>query len=735
MPLQMTEEEFISLGIQVQDEGFNALNQHLASVESHIQDVGAAVESVNQISDAPLEKLSDHFSQTNKQIQETNASLDKLRAGLGDMPDVDGEGGEGGGLQLTGLRRTGSALTQLGLGEIGRPVSLIGDVQQVGKTIDELGSSLEHLPGIFGTVAAQGEALAGGFGGLIAVAGPLALAIGGIGVALKAFFDEIEKGQKAVDQAEQGLVGYYKLVDTGTSESILKQIDGQKAIQDANDNAIAVNQKKIDDLLADATKGLSPELAKTVREGILSGTKEGAYSATEIVENAGNNAQDLLGIQIIQKAIEPLQKASADAATNIDQYNQALGDTKVKANDAKEAEQKLQAERDQQADKNIQIATQNAQLEATGSSKSIEDRIKSIQAEKQAIEDEQATQELSIDKRQQLVKQFEDLTKEENTLTNTILPAVKAREAEEKATKDTQKAINDITHANDAYSKSVQSAKEALDNSIQSAKQREALAEEQNRPGSLQDTEAREKIRLDEGRKETQIAQESADRLVDIRAKEGQAEQQVAVDLQRQFADDVTKFQEQQQTDAMDHEQRLAEIRRNAQDAELDDIANRDFAKLAQDQAGAKKQESQEDQKFADQEQKLAIHLQQEEKQQQVAAQRRLEDLRNNEVIQIQEQAIADQRKLDALRQSEQYQLDDLTTAEGYKIQILRVGLQNEITLFQAASTQRIQILQNELQAAQAHAQQQIARLNPTGSAILDLGGTLNDQLAQMFSQ
>jgi hypothetical protein len=711
MALQMTEEEFISLGIEVQDAGFNALNQHLGNVETHIQSVGAAVESVNQISEVPLEKLTDHFSQTNKQIQETNASLDKLRAGLGDMPDLgDEEGGGGGGLGgVSGLRRTGGALTQLGLGEIGRPVQLIGDLQQISKTFDQLSQPVEDAIGSMSKLVG-GMAPLGAIG-LAAAAGVaiVALVINDLNEKAKIAEQELKAFGSATEKTSS-------IIAEGTQATLKAASEASKDSTRQAD-IVAQDIQHIRDRATQGGGALAQDVAGLTDQQILkSNLLRGTYA-------------DLF------TSIDKATQAQQEDITTFNQLASAISKGSTIAADATISEKALQDARDKTANKNIQDAVQTDQLERTGTSKSVQDRIASIEAEKKAILDELGTQQVSLDKRIELTRRVSELSNEEDKLTNTVLPLVQAREAEDKAAKDTKKALDDITKAHEAYEKSIQSAKDSLNNQIQTAKQREALAEEANTPGSLQDTEQREKIRLDEGRKETQLAQESADRLVDIRAKEGQDEQHVQVDLQREFADDVTKFQEQQQTDALNHEQRLAQIKSDAQDAELDDIANRDFAKLAQDQEGAKKQESQEDQKFAQQEQQLAVHLQQEEKQQQIAAQRRLDDLRTAEAFQEQEQQIAAQRKLDALRQSEQYQLDDLTTAEGYKIQILRVGLQNEISLYQQQEQQRLQIAQQTQAAIIASAQQQIARLNPTGSAILDLGGTLNDQLAQMFSQ
>src|SRR5712691_8613747 len=221
MALHMSEEEFISLGIEVQDAGFNALNQHLDNVEARIQ-------SVNQISEAPLEKLTDHFAQTNKQIQDTNDSLDKLRAGLGDMPDFGGGDEEGGGFSTAGLSRglssAGMLARRAGAGGLGSGLQDISALVRVQSAVGKLEDQLGNLPGILGEAATEGEALAGGLGSVLAVAGPLVLAVGAVAVGFKVFVtDTLEPANKALQEATASVDAYYLAIGKGTKESLQKQ--------------------------------------------------------------------------------------------------------------------------------------------------------------------------------------------------------------------------------------------------------------------------------------------------------------------------------------------------------------------------------------------------------------------------------------------------------------------------------------------------------------------------------
>lgn len=712
MPLQMSEEQFLALGIEVQEEGFKVLDQNLSNIAQGAQTVAESVASINNVADAPLQKLSDRFTTTNKEIQATTDSLDELRKGLGNMPDFGGGGGpgEGRGFNTSNFQRAGRALGGLGLEGLGQPLQALDDILDVKEVLGEAGAAL----GVIGP-AAEGATL--GLGGMVSVIGPIAAIAVAAGVAVTAWNSAMSEHEKTIQNAIAQTDAYYAAIEKGTTESIQSQV---KALQIKKD----LDQRELNEV--------NTQLS-TIKKG-----KDDAYNAAVASGSEAGRIpflEDKIdpAIGALQKKAEDLQKSLDDSTNKLKGYEDALKSVDVATNDAAETEKALQNLRAREAEKSIAAAKEESQLKASGTTEGVHNRIKDVATEIEAVRKQIIQGGFSPEKISELSNRLSDLQEAEDRLTKNILPAVQVREAEEKAIKDNQKALDDITKSQDTYTKAVSDSKQQLDNQIETARIREGQAEKQAGPGGMEDVQAREKIRVDESRREIELAQDTANQLVDIRRREGQAETQVQRDLDRQLQDNVVNSNDQvaklyrdaqrtQQINAEDHEQRLAEIHEQAHEDELDDISNRDFAKLAKDMQADKQQSSKEEQKYTQQEQRLVMHLQEQEDdlaislsrqedQQRLAAERRIEDLHINLDLEVQQVNIDEQRKRDVLRQSTQYQLDDLTTAENFKIQMLRAGLDNEIAMYQQAEQQRLEIAARTQAAIVQQAMGQIAQI------------------------
>lgn len=278
-------------------------------------------------------------------------------------------------------------------------------------------------------------------------------------------------------------------------------------------------------------------------------------------------------------------------------------------------------------------------------------------------------------------------------------------------------AFEQIGKAIEDFDKKKQALEDGLALASASARQREATAEQQYTQGSLQDVEVRRKIVADESRKEIEIKQQTADKIVDIDEQLQQKLVDSATTLARANEDDLVKFGNdsaklvrQSQYDAEDaqtaHIKRLNEIRSRDDADQIIALQNRNFLAFFQSQLKQGKSVNEEDTSYTESQQKLSTHLKrqqdelaislsQEQKQRLLDYQRRFEDAQVWEQRQEFQTDQAEQRKLDTLRTSETQQLQDLSTTESYKIQLLQQGLQAELALLQAQETAKLQLLEN----------------------------------------
>jgi len=277
------------------------------------------------------------------------------------------------------------------------------------------------------------------------------------------------------------------------------------------------------------------------------------------------------------------------------------------------------------------------------------------------------------------------------------IPRAKALEDEAELLKKVTAANEELNKAREDYAKGVKDTEQQMADQKAAAISKEAQAEAELTQGSLQDTYERTRIAEAEGRKEAELAQQTADKIIDIRLKEGQKEGQLKIDLGRQLADDQTKVnqdyqkllvdnQRQQVEDAIDHQQKLADINRQSNQDGIQALLDRNFLALQKSQVGHQEAVDKENTSYQRREEQLSRHLQYQEQDlerkyaQEIAAQnlaynRKLEDARAAEDLEIYQARMAENRKLIELRTSAMQQLADLTTQENFKITMLRHNL------------------------------------------------------------
>lgn len=700
--------EHVAELINQQIAGGASLSEAVDAATASLKAEAQGLDQIGASADSATTRLQ-AFKAAQEDLSNTQPSVDEIVGG-------DDGGDSGGGFNVGALRGTGRALNQLGLGGIGRPIQQIGDVARVVGTLGDVaeaaGVSITASAVAFGSVEVA-------LGPLLVALAPVAVAVGAAVVAFEAYSAAEQKHAEDVKSAIATLDTYYAAIQKGTTETIQKQIDvlnvdlsgKQQELNNINDQ---INQQR--PTAANRPTGLIGGLADL-----------GNTLGTGITDPIRSKVEPAFG-ELTTKATE-LQKGITDDQDKLKGLQEALHSASISANDAAEAEAKLQAARDQEADKAIQRATQDQQLIDSASSKSIENRIAAINTEKDAIDKQLASQQLSTDEVTKLTKQYIDLGQEEDDLTSKILPAVQAREAEKKAIDDTTKALEAGAKAVADFFKETNATINEFDTKSAAAKAKEAQSEADLSPGSVQDTQQRAQIRLRAQRQEEQTAQQSADRITDIRTKLGDDEARIQTDYNRQILDDQVNYQDNinkavrdaqrtAQEDEIQHEQKLADIRATAQQSEQQALLDRNFLQIAKDEQNKQNAIQKEDTSYddreqalqrhlANQEQDLAISLAQQEKQQQIAEQRKLEDAQTAADNQITQERTNEIRRQLAYQLSERQQLEDLTTAEGNKIQILRIGLANELALYQQYEQQRLAIaLQTQTAILQQSAQQ-----------------------------
>lgn len=666
-------------------QGVALLSQKLADLRKTATDTGVSVDKATSSLGDGIAKATPLMDRLSAAAEKAAQSAKAASGNWNDLRDsIFSAGGAAdqasGKFNVEGLRRTGGALSQLGLGAIGGPVSRIGDVAQIAKEAESLNKTMQNLPGVFGGVAKEGTALAGSLGGVLAVVGPLAVAggilVGGLALIRKGFEDT----DKATKGAIAGLDTYYNAISTGTSKSIKEQID------------ILKQKKQADDDEAKSLKNAADVGFETAKNTQILGVTMGDFGGRVLTFLAGTGAygdtlKDTTGRQ------NELTAESADYQAKIDALTKALQSSGIAANDAKSAMEALWAELDKEAiagaNKVKQRALENfsdQQLVDAGEVDQAKKKRALLAAELEGTQDAWAKlvktgDKNSIDVQNQLKAYSDaanDLIAEIDKLDKTTIPAAQH-------TKD----LADKLKAADQTIKDRQSAIEAADKEAAKVEEKNqadiatSYGKYKNDITNIEQSSAEKQAEIhkqladklvDEARKMVEQAQDALQKLGDKRAELLTNLNRGEEDAQRKAAyDDLTlqiKDQEAAAKSYQDHLNKLEDIRRSAWADEQQALFDRNFVALAKSRLNVAAQMQNENIGFGrsekdriQQEQSARQDAQRqrafEHEQRLIAYQQANQDAVRQYQIQLRDQAIADARmrqqaQIDAQRAIEQ---------------------------------------------------------------------------------
>lgn len=668
--------------------------------------------------------------------------------GPGAIEDASGGGGGGPG-KIGSQFALGHALTAAGrtvgapgLTQAGAFIYMEEGLRKIGPLFEELNATIEASPGVLepliGGLAGLGVPMAG----LLAVVVPVAAAIGGVVIAYKIFENNLKDVSLALKDALATQQAYYQAVKTMTTEEAKIKISSLEETAAANQRAKAETQGAIEALqkqtninmefgktlpaqLGQPFRDLSAQLDKN-NEAIIQtnaelgryegGLKSGSFAANDAAEAllkqvaASNDAHT--AIAILTAAIKDGQVSAEKAAPVMEALWKKLDDAAIAGANQVEQDVMRHYQQQQIIEKgNVDEAKKNReqlQAEYDATSAAWMNLLKNGDQNSQAVQDQEAT----------YAKHAQFLLDQMAEYDNSVIPATQHTKDMADSIKKVDDAAKESTKGWEKYFAAYQSAQDQLASQRANAISKEKEQEAALTQGSLEDTQARTRISIEEGRKVTTIVNDTANAIVDIRTKMGQQDLAAQIDYNRKLMDDQTKYQEQQQTDWTNmyrketdnltaHQQKLADIQAKQSNDQQSALLNRNFLQLAQqaqskqteidaeNTAYARKQAA-EQLAYQRQLEDLARHYAEQRTQDFVNYQRKLTDDQLHARQEIQQKEVDEQRKLQVARTWEQQALADLTQNEQYKISILRQGLAQELVLYQQQAAAKLAIAARE---------------------------------------
>lgn len=388
-----------------------------------------------------------------KQLTALGASKDEIRSVAQAFNEAQsgGIGGGGGGQGGNLLQRIGAQGRNLPSVQI--PGAGIG-TDAISNLI-RLTGALGEAAGVTGAMTAATTALtpvlgasAAGVAGVIAVAGPLILIVGGLGLALKALGDQAAAESKAINATVDAQRDVAQQIAEGLgSEEASKQLEELNAKRKAEAELLARNQQIYTENIEN--------------QGALTGVLKATSGAEQALSDQIQKSKDLI--------------EGYDTSTQA--LTRALDDGTLAANDAAEAEKKLAEERTKAvlsaADlAGKELAAEQKALNATEEQNtkrldSIEDEKAVLQAQIDVLTESGDTSEEVTAKIAALNTQLGSLGKESDFIKNTALAASRAADAEKKAKKDAEDAAKKAEQSQIQYTKAVDSAGKTFTNAMQ----------------------------------------------------------------------------------------------------------------------------------------------------------------------------------------------------------------------------------------------------------------------------
>lgn len=588
-----TNDEIVQLGIEYNPGDVADFNTATDQVVSKLHGISTASDQINSSVQQLRDTLVDTMNTSKDSIQGVDQVVQQLRDSLDQTSDsvknVSVNLSE-----VTGLKRTGSALSQLGLGSVGGSVTRVGDIVQVVKEFDDLSGVLSKV-GDENSILTKTFTDMAGEGATVATSlGAVGLALGAVTIAFQAFENVIKDGEKQLQAALDTQQQYYTDLTKMSTE-------------DAKNKVLQLQ------IQADSQQQAVDETNKAIQRGL-----------DQIKQNTG--------IEIAPGSIAA-KAAFKDLYDQLDKDNKALNDTNdaigrltgglqsnaFAANDVTQA-----------LDKQLAKQQEYNKLAESSSSKQVSDRIRedadNIKSYQQAIDSLQTSLDTgSISQDQYNAKvadyatQIQQLQDDQNALTQSVLPLIKAREDEAKAVKEMTAAIqkgetgivNFFKAIGEDSNKQLQFAQETdtLNSNFQQKQadekaifQKQELEKDaqhaQTRADNLQklyntlekdDQKASEQElqqTIDLSRKEAQLSQDLADKIIEDRERARDSEVDAAYSL------DAVKVQQLQRSEKQQEKADTDSINKQKKQAEID-TANRiaDMKKAAEEAHNQRLQE------------------------------------------------------------------------------------------------------------------------------------------------
>lgn len=284
-----------------------------------------AVQAVNQLNTA-AQTTETGLADATKEANQLNESLTK----------------SGNSAEL--LRKTGGALSQLGLGGVGQVFSRLGDIKEVGKVIEGVASKLPDIGAKIPIIGAAGDAITGVMGATVTSFLAAAAPIAAITIAIKVFTDTVAAQTKLVDDTTAALksdtdarLANIEAIHTATAEQIQSQIEIDKAklaeVQAEKayrEQFLADIQQQYADLGSSfdpaqrAALGLAGEAAQKSIDDLI--TRE-----NELTNSIKTNTAEILPAVTAREKEEAAIQASADAAEDHAKAEEDLAKEREKA--------------------------------------------------------------------------------------------------------------------------------------------------------------------------------------------------------------------------------------------------------------------------------------------------------------------------------------------------------------------------------------------------------------------
>jgi hypothetical protein len=325
----------------------------------------------------------------------------------------------------TSFGAAASVLNAGGTGAAGEASALVGDIAGFVEYIPLFRKGIADIGNQLLSSGSLTQAAVGKFGKL-----PVAVASIGAGViatiALGVAVDQYNKIVAASAQATKNFIGaqeqYYTLLVTGTTKEVQEAVklrEQERAIAEAR--------------LAETRNFIAQANAAIDNADLF--TNVFANASVALGANLG-------GIKDLETLEQELTKQSGEADTAITRLNQGLEANAFAANDAAAAEEELAKKREAFTDRLLTTQINTLISAASQSSDAVNDRLQAIADEKAVLQDFIATGQLSAEKTEELRTRIQDLSVEESTLAQQVIPLIEAREAETEAIKSQLDAID-----------------------------------------------------------------------------------------------------------------------------------------------------------------------------------------------------------------------------------------------------------------------------------------------------